>query len=144
MATINLEIITAESEVFSDIVSVVVAPGVDGELGILPNHAPLLTTLEPGELKIIKEGEESFIAISGGFIEVLGDKVIVLADTAERSEEIDIERAEKALERANERVGEAQTDIDLERAVASLRRSHTRLKVANRRNRASRMSSQSS
>ena len=141
MATINLEIITAEGEVFSDTVSVVVAPGVDGELGILPDHAPLLTTLESGELKIIKEGEESFIAISGGFIEVLGDKVIVLADTAERSEEIDIERAEKALELANERVEEAQTDIDLERAVASLRRSHTRLKVANRRNRASRMSS---
>jgi len=144
MAIINLEIITAEREVLSEKVSVIVAPGTDGEVGILPDHAPLLTTLQPGELKIIKEGQESFIAISGGFIEVLGDKVIVLADTAERSEEIDIERAEKALQRANERVEGAQSDIDLERAVASLRRSHTRLKVANRRNRSARMSTQSS
>ena len=144
MAIINLEIITAEREVFSETVSVVVAPGTDGELGILPDHAPLLTTLQPGELKIIKEGQESFIAISGGFIEVLGDKVIVLADTAERSEEIDIDRAEKALQRANERVEEAQSDIDLERAVASLRKSHTRLKVANRRSRSTRMPSQPS
>jgi F-type H+-transporting ATPase subunit epsilon len=141
MATINLEIITAERKIFSDTVSVVVAPGADGELGILPDHAPLLTTLQPGELKIIKEGEESFIAISGGFIEVLGDKVIVLADTAERSEEIDVGRAEKALQRANELVNEAKSDIDLERAVASLRRSHARLRVANRKNRATRMSS---
>jgi len=144
MAIINLEIITAERKVFSETVSVVVAPGTDGELGILPDHAPLLTTLQPGELKIIKEGQESFIAISGGFIEVLGDKVIVLADTAERSEEIDIDRAEKALQRANERVEEAQSDIDLERAVASLRKSHTRLKVANRRSRSTRMPSQPS
>lgn len=133
MATIRLEIITAERQVYSDDVNIVVAPGSEGELGILPHHAPLLTVLQPGELRVVKGDEESFIAVSGGFLEVLGDKVIVLADTAERSEEIDVERAQEALKRAQEQLVSRQADINLEQALAALRRSQARLKVAHRK-----------
>ncbi len=94
MSTIRLDIVTAERLVFSEDVEAVVAPGVEGQLGILPHHAPLMTMLQPGELMVRKDGEEESMFISGGFLEVRGDKVIVLADTAEKAEEIDIERAE--------------------------------------------------
>ena len=92
MATMRLDIVTAEKLVYSDEVSSVVAPGAEGQLGILPNHAPLLTSLKPGELKVLKEGEETNIAVSGGFLEVLKNVVTILADTAERAEDIDVER----------------------------------------------------
>ena len=85
-----LEVVTAERLVSSEEVSAVVAPGIEGEMTILPKHAPLLTALRPGELRLIKDGTaDSYIAVSGGFIEVIGDKVILLVDTAEREEEID-------------------------------------------------------
>ena len=135
MTTIRLEIITAERVVYSEDVDIVVAPGIDGELGILPHHAPLLTVLQPGELRVVKDGEESAIAVSGGFLEVLGDKVVVLADTAEHAEEIDLQRAEEALKRSQERVQSRTSDMDLQRALASLRRSQARLKVVRRRRR---------
>ena len=93
----RLDIVTAERLVSSEEVDWLVAPGVDGELGILPRHAPLLTALAPGEIRVVKDGEESFIAIGGGFMEVIGNKVTILADTAERADEIDAERAEAAL-----------------------------------------------
>ena len=120
---------------YSEDVSVLVAPGADGELGVLPGHAPLLTTLAPGEIKVTKDGEESFMAVSGGFLEVLGNKVTILANTAEYADEIDEDRAETALERAQERVASAETNMDLERALASMRRSAARLGVARRRRR---------
>ena len=135
MATIHLEIVTAERQVYSEDVDIVIAPGIDGELGILPRHSPLLTVLKPGEIRVRKSGEESSIAVSGGFLEVLGNKVTILADTAEYAEEIDLERAEEALKRAQERVAASPTDMDLERAVASVRRSQARVKVARRRRR---------
>jgi F-type H+-transporting ATPase subunit epsilon len=135
MAEMRLEIVTAEREVYSEDVSVIVAPGIDGELSILPQHAPLLTQLSPGEMRVLKDGEESFIAVSGGFLEVLGNKVTILADTAEHAEEIDLERAEEAVKRAQEQITAAPADMDLERAVASLRRSQARLRVATRRRR---------
>lgn len=135
MTTIRLEIVTAEQMVYSEDVDVVVAPGVDGELAVLPSHAPLLTLLQPGELRVVKDGEDSFIAVSGGFLEVMSNKVTILADTAEHAGEINAERAEEAMKRATERVGQAATDIDLERAVAALRRSAVRLRVARRRRR---------
>ena len=137
MATLRLEIVTAERMVYSDDVNVVVAPGVEGELGILPHHAPLLTALQPGELRIKKDGEEIILAISGGFLEVRPDKVIVLADAAERAEEIDIARAEEAKRRAEERLKERAPEVDLLRAEAALRRSLMRLEVAARRKRRS-------
>ena len=135
MAKLQLDIVTAERLVTSEEVDVLVAPGVEGELAILPRHAPLLTVLKPGEIRVLNDGEESDIAVSGGFMEVMPDKVTILADTAERADEIDEERAEAALKQAQERIAAAPTDMDLERAVASLRRSQARLKVARRRSR---------
>ena len=135
MADMRLEIVTAERVIYSEDVSVLVAPGTDGELGVLPSHAPLLTTLDPGEIRVTKGGEDTFMAVSGGFLEVIGNRVTILADTAEQADEIDIERAEAALERAQERAESAVSDMDLERALASMRRSAARLGVARRRRR---------
>jgi F-type H+-transporting ATPase subunit epsilon len=135
MAKMQLDIVTAEGLVSSDEVDVLVAPGGDGELAILPHHAPLLTTLKPGEIRVINDGEETYIAVSGGFLEMIGNKATVLADTAERADEIDVERSEEALRRARERVVEAPAEADLERALASIRKSQARLMVARRRRR---------
>ena len=129
----QLQIVTAERVVYSEEVSAVVAPGSAGELGVLPGHAPLLTTIRPGEIRVTQDGEESYMAITGGFMEVIGDKVTILADAAEHANEIDLERAETALARAEERVASAASDQDLERALASMRRSAARLGVARRR-----------
>ena len=133
MATFQFDIVSAERHVSSDQVEVLVAPGVDGEMAILPSHAPLLTVLKPGEIRVVKDGEDSFIAVSGGFMEVMPEKVTILADTAERLDEIDIERAEAALKAAEEQIAAAPADMDLERALASMRRAQARIKVARRR-----------
>ncbi len=136
MPGIRLEVVTAEGSLFSDVVDIVIAPGIDGELGILPHHVPLLTALSYGELVARKDGVEYSFVIGGGFLEVRPDKVVVLADVAERSEEIDIERAEAARRRAEERVREsAGFELDLARAEAALRRANARLRVAERRRR---------
>jgi len=137
MATTKLDIVTAERVVFSDDVDEVVAPGVEGQLGILPHHAPLMTMLLPGELLVRKGGEEFYLAISGGFLEVRPDRIIVLADAAERVEEIDVARAEEAKRRAEERLSEQVPGVDAARAEAALRRSLVRLKVVARRKRRS-------
>ena len=135
MPTVRFEIVTAERVVSSEEVDVVVAPGMAGEMAVLPHHAPLLTTLRPGEIRVVKDGEDSYIAVSGGFMEVLGNKVTILADTAERAEEIDLQRTEEALQRAQEELASAASDMDLERALASIRRSQARMKVGRRRRR---------
>lgn len=129
----RLQIITAEREVFAGEVDALVAPGVAGELGVLPNHAPLITVLQPGELMVRVSGEESYLALSGGYLEVLGDQVIILADAAEDVDEIDEARAQEALERAQQRVANRESDVELERAAASLRRAQVRVTVARRR-----------
>ena len=133
MAGIKLDVVTAERVVFSDDVDVVVAPGVEGQLGILPHHAPLMTTLQPGELMIRRGETESLLAISGGFLEVRPDRVIILADAAERVEEIDIARAEEAKHRAEEALSRHAPGIDAARAEAALHRSLIRLKVVEKR-----------
>lgn len=133
MATMLLEIITAEQQIYGDEVEMVVAPGVDGQLGILPHHAPLMTMLQPGEILIRKDGADTFMVVTGGFMEVLGNKVIILADAAERSEEIDEARAQVAMQRAEERLAHQESDMQLERAVASMRRAQVRLNVVRRR-----------
>ncbi len=131
MAGIRLDIVTAERMVYSEEVDMVVAPGFEGQLGILPHHTPLMTTLLPGELRIKKGAEEVSLAISGGFLEVRPDRVVVLADAAERAEEIDVERAEAARKRARERLTrQRELGSDGVRAEASLRRSLARLRVA--------------
>ena len=135
MAPMLLEIITAERQVYSDEVDAVVAPGIEGQLGILPHHAPLMTVLQPGELLIRKGGEEAYLAVTGGFMEVLGNKVTVLADAAERSDEIDEQRAQEAIEQAQERIRNRGSDEQLEEALRSLRRAQVRVGIARRRRR---------
>jgi F-type H+-transporting ATPase subunit epsilon len=137
MSQIRCEIVTAERTVFADEVDLVVAPGIEGQLGILPHHAPLITALTFGELIIHRENQEDeFIAIGGGFMEVGPDHVTILADSAERAEEIDEARAEAARRRAEETMAQEQReDADLARAEAALRRSMIRLKVARRKRR---------
>jgi F-type H+-transporting ATPase subunit epsilon len=135
VATFRLEVVTAERLVFSDDVNVVVAWGTEGQLGILPHHAPLMTMLLPGDLLIRKDNEEQYLAISGGFLEVRPDKVVVLADACERAEEIDVTRAEAAKRRAEEMLETRAPEVDVAVAEAALRRSLARLKVAEKRRR---------
>ncbi len=133
MSSLKLDIVTAERVVYSDEADVVVAPGIDGQLGILPHHAPLMTTLQPGELRVRKGGEEFSLAISGGFLEVRPDRVIILADAAERAEEIDVSRAEEAKRRAEERLRQPTPEVDVAQADAAMRRALARLQVVDQR-----------
>lgn len=130
------EIITPEKIVFQGEVDMVVAPGVQGELGILPLHTPFLTQLAIGELRVKFEREgravEDYIAVHGGFMEVFEDRVTVLAPAAEIAREIDIERAKRAKERAEERLRAKEEGIDVLRAEVASRRAHTRIKTAGR------------
>jgi F-type H+-transporting ATPase subunit epsilon len=135
VATFRLEVVTAERMVFSDDVNMVVAWGTEGQLGILPHHAPLMTMLRPGDLLIRKDNEEEYLAISGGFLEVRPDKVVILADACERAEEIDVTRAEAAKRRAEEMLKARPPEVDAAAAEAALRRSLARLKVAERKRR---------
>jgi len=135
MATFRLEIVTAERMVYSDDVTALIAWGVQGQLGILPHHAPLMTMLQPGDLLIRKDKEEEVLAVSGGFLEVRPDKVIVLADACERADEVDITRAEEAKRRAQETMKAGPLTADAAAAEAALRRSLARLKAAQRKRR---------
>ena len=131
---VRVEVVTAERMVYSDDVEMVIVPGVEGEMGILHNHAPLLTALQVGELRTLMEGEEvEALTVTGGFVEVQPDRVIVLADAAERTDEVDEARAEEARRRAEARLRGDKSAIDIARAEAALRRSLVRLKVARRR-----------
>jgi F-type H+-transporting ATPase subunit epsilon len=129
MDTFKLEVVTPEKLIYSGEVGIVLAWGVEGQLGILPHHAPLMTILQPGDLVIKKGQEEESLTISGGFLEVRPDKVIVLADACERAEEIDETRAEEAKKRAQESLKEAKTTADAAVAEAALRRSLARIKA---------------
>lgn len=132
MSKLKLDIVTAERQTFSDEVDAIIAPGIQGQLGILPHHAPLMTMLQPGELVLRKDKEESYLFISGGFLEIRPDKVIILADACEYCEEIDISRAEEAKRRAEEHLKSVSPETDHARASAALRKSLMRLKVAER------------
>lgn len=128
----TLEVITPDRVVLSDsgVVSVT-APGSEGYLGVLANHAPLMTELKVGRLDLRRDdGTADVMALSGGFMEVFENKVTVLAETAELSSEIDVERAQRALNRAEERITTRTSDTDLDRATYALRRAMNRLKVA--------------
>ncbi len=139
---LRLEVVTVERIVYTqDDVDLVIAPGTEGLMGILPRHAPLLTALAYGELRVKRGGVEESFAIGGGFMEVRPDRVTVLADTAERAEEIDLERAQVARRRAEERLHTgAAGAVDFSRAEMALQRSLTRIKVAERRKREGRRS----
>ena len=137
MAQLRCEIVTAERTVFQGTVDLVLAPSMGGQVGILPNHAPLMAALTFGELILRRENlPDEFIAIGGGFMEVGPDHVTILADSAERAEEIDELRADEARQRARETMAQKhREDADFVRAEAALRRSVIRLKVARRKRR---------
>lgn len=131
---IRCEIVSQDRTVFEGDVDIVVAPGFEGEMGILPHHSPVLTVLKTGVLKIRKDGQEQFFAIAGGFMEVQPDLVTVLADAAEMADEIDVTRAEEARRRAEESLSMTpEHSPAYEAAEAALRRSALRLNVARRR-----------
>jgi F-type H+-transporting ATPase subunit epsilon len=135
VATIRLEVVTPERIVLEEDVDIVVARGAEGDLGVLHGHEPLITPLPVGELTYRQGGDDRHLAISGGFMEVRPDKVTVLADVAERSEEIDRERAERARERAEVLLRE-QRGTELEaQAAAALQKALLRLRVAEQRRR---------
>jgi len=132
---IKIEIVTPERKVYTDEVDMVIAPGTEGVLGILPRHAPLLTGLKLGELRLKKGGEEIHLLVEGGFMEVGPDKVVIMADVAERAEEIDIARAQAAREKAEALLSQKATEIDMARTQASLQRALLRIRIAERRHR---------
>jgi F-type H+-transporting ATPase subunit epsilon len=129
---INLDIVTPEKRLVSLAVDEVVLPGSEGSLGVRPGHAPLLTGLDVGELMYRRGHVRHFVAVARGFAEVLGDKVTVLAEIAERSEEIDTSRAERARDRALGRLKSQDPDIDFKRAQIALQKAIIRIQVANR------------
>jgi F-type H+-transporting ATPase subunit epsilon len=133
MSTMLLEIVTPERVVYSEQVDMVVVRGVEGELGILPNHIPLVTPLKIAPAKIKKDGRDKWVAVNGGFLEVRKDKVVILAESAELPEDIDVERALAAKARAEQRLQAArQEEIDFRRAQLALMRALNRLEVKNR------------
>ena len=133
---LEVSIVTAERNIFSEAdIEKLIVPGALGELTILPQHAALITGLEPGEVRIIRGQDEISMVVTGGFMEVKDDAVTVLADAAERAEDIDTARAEEARRRAQERMAERADTVDLARAETALRRSLLRLRVAERQRR---------
>ncbi|GBF35634.1 ATP synthase epsilon chain [Desulfocucumis palustris] len=125
----RLEVVTPERKVYSEDVRFVVVPGVVGELGILPDHAPLMSGLKIGVMKVQQEGKTFKMAVSGGFVEVRSSRVTVLADSAERAEQIDRSRAEAAKARAEQRLATKSADVDVLRAEIALQRALNRLKA---------------
>ena len=131
-----LEIVTPERLAYSDTVDAVVLPGSEGELGVLPHHAPLVTTLGVGELRIRKGGAEESFAIVGGFLQVRPDKVVVMAETADMASEIDLERAQQARREAEQALESGYHEgADLSAARAALQQALLRIRVAERRHR---------
>ena len=128
-----LEVVTPDRMVLSTEADVVVLPGVEGQFGVLPGHIPFLSALEIGEMYYKSAGKTEFLAVNGGFAEVTGEKVTIVAESAEVGREIDVERARRAQERAEKRLATAKTEnVDWARAEAALRRSLVRAKVAGR------------
>jgi F-type H+-transporting ATPase subunit epsilon len=133
---IRLEIVTPERLVYADDVDAVAVPGVEGELGVLPHHAPLITTIGLGELRIRRGGVEDHFAIIGGFLQVRPDKVVVMAETAHMASEIDLERAQQARREAERAIETGYHEgADLASARASLQQALLRIRVAGRRHR---------
>ena len=127
---IQLDVVTPEELVYSEQIDKLEGPAIDGLIGIWPKHAPLVTAMQIGVVRVVKDGEESQIAISEGFMEVQPDRINLVVRTAEMPEEIDVERAEAAKERAKERIESEKDSIDFVRAEAAYERSIARLKVA--------------
>ena len=131
--TFQLEIVTPEKKVVETPAQDVQVPGKNGYLGIMPGHAPLITELAVGEITFHANGNQQSLAVAWGFAEVLPDKVTILAETAERPEEIDVARARKAKERAEQRLSSGDTGVDVERALNALHKAEARLQVAEKK-----------
>jgi len=130
----TVDIVTVEKAIYhAEDVDVLVVPGAEGVMGILPRHAPVVTVLKEGELEIVRGGQRELIAIGGGFLEVRESQVVVMAEAAERGDEIDAVRAEQARARAQEAIAGAPDKADMEKAMAALRRAEVRLRVAKKR-----------
>jgi F-type H+-transporting ATPase subunit epsilon len=128
---LRVDIVTAERVVLSEEdVDRLIVPGIEGELGVLPLHAPLLTSIQPGVLRVVKGEEETTMAITGGFIEVRENRITILADAAERGEDIDLARVEEARRRAEERLASREATVDIVKAEMALKRALVRLKAA--------------
>ena len=130
---IQLEVVSPERRAYTDEVDMVIVPGIDGELGILPHHTRLISALGTGELRIKKGGTEQSLLISGGFVEVRPDKVVVMADLAEHSDEIDEARAAEARKRAEAELEQAKDPVDIARVRAALQTALMRERIATRR-----------
>jgi F-type H+-transporting ATPase subunit epsilon len=133
MATLKLEIVTPETKAYSEDVNFVVLPGSEGELGVYPKHVPLMTTLKPGELRVLKDGRETALAVGEGFVEITADAVSVLTDMALESAQIDEAAAEAAVERAKAAMKEDQGAADVAAIQASLQKALAQLHVKRRR-----------
>lgn len=131
MSSMLLEIVTPERKVYSREVNMVIVKGVDGELGILPNHIPFVTPLKIAPVIVRREKESDSIAVNGGFIEVRKDKVIILAETAELPEDIDVERAQAAKDRAEKRLSSKTDELDYRRAEIALQKAINRINIKN-------------
>ena len=131
--TFKLEIVTPEKKVVDTTATEAQIPGKNGYLGIFPGHAPLITELSVGEVSFRADAGEQRLAVAWGFAEVLPDKVTILAETAERPSEIDVERARKAKERAEQRLTSGDTNVDVERALDAIHKAETRLDVAQKK-----------
>jgi F-type H+-transporting ATPase subunit epsilon len=127
---LNLEVLTPDKTALKELVDEVIVPGLDGELGILPSHTPLISQLKTGVLNYRQGTDKRQLFVSGGFVEVLDDRVSVLTDVAERPEEIDLERAQRARERAEKRLSTKSDEIDIPRANLKLQRALTRIQLA--------------
>ena len=134
---IRLEVVTPEKQVVNDLAQIVIAPGSMGEFGVLAGHTPFMTSLNTGAIHYRDEsGKDQFVFVSGGFAEALPDKVTVLAESAEKMEDIDIARAKEAVERAEKRLseGRAKEKVDIARAKAALDRAVVRIRIAGSHN----------
>jgi F-type H+-transporting ATPase subunit epsilon len=131
--TFQLEIVTPEKMVVKDVAEEMQIPGKNGYLGILPGHAPLITELAVGEITYRHGGETHYLSVAWGFAEVLPDKVTVLAETCERADEIDVQRAQESRQRAEERLKSGKTEVDYPRAEVALQKAETRLDVAEKK-----------
>ncbi len=134
MATLKLEIVTPDAKVYSEDVDMVTLPGVEGEMGIFPMHVPLMTQLTAGEIGVRKGGQDFFLAVGEGFVEITGEKVSILTDMAIKAESIDEAKAEEARQRAEARLAEKLDDEEVANVNAALAHSLAQLKVK-RRNR---------
>lgn len=132
-ATLRLEIVTPEATAYSEDVEMVTLTGADGEMGVYPNHVPVLTTLQPGELRVLKGGNETFLAVGEGFVEVKGDSVSVLTDVALEASKIDVGAAEAAVARAQQAMREDHTAEEVAAIQATLQKALAQLHVKRRR-----------